>query len=173
MEKLRYKSHTLSYNPERLAISNKKRLARAHAPYMGELVHDLGPRAVEVRGEGELFGSGAMLQYHRLYGLYAEGGTGLLFLPEHRPFYAIFASFTGIGEAGRRGFRYAFEFVEDIRAQFAAQKGAPVTHIAREGETLFDIAADYRQEVGVLLTQNPAILSPNSVTPGTAVLVTG
>ncbi len=172
MEKLRYKDYTFRVNPRRLEVTGERQLARAQAPFAGEAVYDLGPRAAVVYGEGEFFGANAMQEYLRLEAVYRQGEAGLLYLPGLKPFMAHFALFKAIGEPGREGLSYAFRFVEATLQTGGASAAGQLRHIVRENETLFAIAARYNTTAASLLRQNPAVASPNRPTAGQVLTVT-
>lgn len=170
MEKLRYKDYTFRVNPRRLEVTGERQLARAQAPFAGEAVYDLGPRAAVVYGEGEFFGANAMQEYLKLEAVYRQGEAGLLYLPGLKPFMAHFALFKTIGEPGREGFSYAFRFVE-ATLQGGASAAGQLTHIVRENETLFAVAARYNTTAASLLQLNPAVASPNRLAAGQALII--
>ncbi|MFA9381722.1 MAG: LysM domain-containing protein [Acetanaerobacterium sp.] len=130
----------------------------------------MGLCAREVVGEGELFGTGAFVQYHRLVTLYRQGGAGLLYLPDQTPFPAYFAMLTAAAQPGCAGLRYTFMFVEQPRCD-GEETNTQTSYTVREGETLFDIAARYNTDTGTLLAHNPHITSPNRLSAGQVLVI--
>lgn len=146
--KLRYKSLTLWYNPQSFSVTASRSLFRRTAPELGEIVGEAGILARRVQGEGELFGESAFEQYLRLYQEFLNPKEGLLQLPGLSPFPAFFTSLSFTGKAGSQSLSYTFEFCEKPQLQ-SLENGisTPEYHIASEGETLWEIAAQYLMSV--------------------------
>ncbi len=161
---------TLPYNPARLTIREKRRVVKHPAPFVGEIVQDMGAVATEISGEGELFGADVFGQYRRLSALVSGGDAGLLYLPGQEPFYAHFAALSLCAQPGKEALAYTFLFVQAVGIPAAGQD-ATQAHTVREEETLFDIAAAYGMQAGEMLALNPQIVSPNRLTAGAVVWV--
>lgn len=150
---LKFKALSLRYNPQSFSVTASRSLFRRTAPGLGEIIGETAVLARRVQGEGEFFGQDAFTQYLQLQQVFSDPGEGLLQLPGLSPFPAFFTALSLTGRAGVQSLSYSFEFCEKPQFQIPdSPVSSPQYHTAREGETLWDIAAQHSLGVADLVS---------------------
>lgn len=107
-----------------------------------------------VRGEGAFYGREAQVQMNRLEQVFLEQGPGVLFLPNRRPMRAWFTELTVLEQTKKDTVAYQILFTEENGRRHESAEQERGGTIAREGESLFDVAARTGVAVEVLGTLN-------------------
>ncbi len=113
--KLRFKGFEFDYNPRTFTIKHNRNVIEFLSPLSGSLVQDLGEHACVVTGEGEFFGENAMTQYEKLYRILSVSASGLLHIPNYKPFYATLTSLSITAKPMPNVLQYKFRFIENKR----------------------------------------------------------
>lgn len=149
-------------NPQQLEIRDGGRVRTQSLARDGFHLDELPVQPVAVSGTGVFTGECAARDFERLRAEFLKGGRGVLLLGAYRSMDAVFRSLVCTGRQGD-SVGYAFEFVEFPVEKTAAEK---VTHTVSQGETLWDIAAQYGIAVEQLMALNPSLPAPEEVAAG-------
>ena len=171
LEPMKYKGYTWKYNPKQINITSQRNIREVLLPKADSKVSDLGGMKRVVKGIGEFFGSSCMDEFEELRMILLEGGSGYLAIPKMEPFPAVFKSLELIEKAEPDIIEYSFEFWETGEKGILPYGYSPKYHIVKQGETLWDIAYEYRTNVEKLLDMNTYIKRPDSVVEGDKVRV--
>lgn len=155
LAKLRYKGHSWLHNPKSLKIEKEQILTENIIPSCGTHFQNIGEKPRVVTGQGQLYGKDCLFQYNRLVNLRNQQGSGILTLPDIKPFYAFFRTIELVCEPSPDMVSYKFEFVEDLSAR--KSETSEFYHRVSEGETLWDIAYRYDVDIDRLVQLNPWI----------------
>ena len=111
---MEFKGYKFPYNPRKFTQSYNRHLVRIPIPGAQPRFQQLGAATLEVKGEGEFFGTDAVAQFERLEDIFAQGGSGMLLLPGGKTVEACFLTLEMVGEAGpgSGAVRYRFQFTE-------------------------------------------------------------
>lgn len=155
LSKMRYKGYSWLHNPKEIKITKEQLLKEQHIPYDTGYMQDLGSKSRVIEGIGQLYGDDCLDQYKALEKLQGEKGSGILSLPNMKPFYAYFKSIGLACDPTPKLVTYKFVFVEDNSGQnnFSRQ----IFHKVEKGETLWDIAYKYKVDIEKLVSLNPQI----------------
>lgn len=107
-------------NPDRLAVRYVREYRELFSPYAGSQLQDFGRGKRIAEGEGIFPGEGALQEAADLAKLCMQGGSRLLVLPGHTPFYAVLCSLEVINLPEPEGVRCRFVFWEDLRGTGAS-----------------------------------------------------
>ena len=88
--KMRYKGRTFDHNPETVKVRDKAFVKEDNILFDEPLSRRTGRRCRVVSGRGQFIGDNCLNQYAELLRLYCEGGSGILSLPDIKPFFAYF-----------------------------------------------------------------------------------
>lgn len=114
--KLRFKGFEFNYNPHTFTISGRRNIVEFLSPVSGSIVQDLGASARTITGEGVLLGADCNKQYEQLFATFLQEQSGLLQIPDMKPFYAFFASLSVTAKPTPNLLYYSFKFIEDVRS---------------------------------------------------------
>lgn len=114
--KLRFKGFEFTYNPHTFTITGQRNIVEFLSPISGSIVQDLGASARTVTGEGVLLGMDCNTQYEQLHSMLLQEQSGLLQIPDMKPFYTYFASLSVTAKPTPNLLYYSFKFVEDVRS---------------------------------------------------------
>ena len=110
-----YGTYVFSPNPGAVTVQNRRTVVTEPLPGGGEWLTVTGsaPRSVQLQGQlwaGDA--EGALRQYEALRKVYEAGGTQVLCVPGHPPFYALFTALTMQAEGDGRVLDYTAQFLE-------------------------------------------------------------
>lgn len=161
---MRFKGFTLWCNPLSVEIQSEKNNIAYTLPYSGEIFEDIGLKCRVIKGKGVLKGENCIEQYASLRALQSEKGEGVLSLPGCLPMKAYFTELNALADITPDTISYSFVFTEAS----SKQTDLPLykEHTVKDGETLYDIAAKYSVDVGVLVELNPSICRPDELKGG-------
>lgn len=151
--KIRYKGFEWEHNPETLSVIKEENLSENKLPFGNSFVRKNSSKCRVVKGKGKLVGYDCLNQFNALLKLQREGGSGILSLPQIKPFYAYFKKLELLCEPTQDMVTYSFEFLEDSEKNYTI--GEPVYHMVLASETLWDIAYMYKTDISVLINLNP------------------
>lgn len=154
------------HNPRRISFECEKNINELQSVSGRALVQNCGRKNMLIKGEGELYGADCMQQFERLFELFKTSGAGILSVSGISPVYAVFEELKIAGMPKPDILTYGFVFREIMQKKHA---GKPVSHIARDGENLWDISEKYGISIDTLVTLNPQIRRPDIVDEGEAV----
>ncbi len=191
MTPMRYKGFVWPHNPRTYTIRYERQVAVHKVPFGRYAMQDLGMGRRIMEGEGAFLGPDAYDTFKALASVFYEGGPGTLVHPVWQSASAYFVRLSLTQEPRPDYVGYAFTFWEDFGgcrqglrvrggggsatltlpspAPKPAEEGA--YHTMVQGETLWGVAAALGTTVEDLLTLNPRIGNPNSVTAGERVQV--
>lgn len=155
---MRFNGVEWRHNPRTISFHCEKQLDERVAPYDKAYVQQTGRRNLLIRGEGELYGADCMEQFERLYALFRRGGYGVLAIPGIRALHAVFEELTLKGVPKKDVLTYGFVFREVMELAAADKQTACV---AAAGETLWDIAYRFQQDIDRLVALNPWVKRPD------------
>ena len=156
LSKIRFKGYSWVHNPKILKISKEQNLREHHIPFGKSALQDLGGKARIISGTGQLIGEDCIDQYNQLVALHSKEGSGILSLPDTKPYYAFFKSIELACDPTPQVVTYNFVFVEDVTRQKTSS--ATMYHtVKNDKETLWDISYKYGVEMNTLVSLNPQI----------------
>lgn len=88
--KLSFKGHSFEINPKTLLFQHSRNLSVYASPFGNTIFQDLGELPMTITCEGVFHGNDVFSQYETIHLLLSHKGTGLLYIPNHKPIYAIF-----------------------------------------------------------------------------------
>jgi hypothetical protein len=157
---MRYKNYTWNYNPKYLKIVNSRDITSKKNVSGDNVIFDSGTDCRIISGQGELFGDDCLEQYEELLRLFNRGGLGMLYVPDIRPCYCHFAKLEMETSDKEDVVLYSFVFIEDAQKQYRFDI-SPTEYVAKEDETLWDVALATGIAIETLLAKNPEIKNPN------------
>ena len=160
---MRFMGYEWRHNPREITFECGKSVSECLVPNGSSAIQDTGRKNMLVKGVGELYGSDCVKQFESLYALFKRGGAGVLAIENTEPFFAVFESIKLIGTPREDVLTYGFVFREVMDEK---DSGAPVTHIASNGEDLWDISYRYGLVIDELVRLNPQIKRPDEVADG-------
>ena len=101
-------------NPDRLAVRYARDYRELSSPFAGSCLQDFGRGKRTAGGEGVFPGEKALQEAADLAELCMQGGSRLLVLPGHTPFYAVLCSLEVVGLPEPECVRCRFVFWEDL-----------------------------------------------------------
>ncbi|MBC8610051.1 Uncharacterised protein [uncultured Ruminococcus sp.] len=170
-----FKDYTFAVNPGQFQISRGKILKAFQPPmitgtvYPRAVIQPIGVEPILVTGRGELIGENVMEEYTRLYQVFIQEESGLLYLPNLAPFYAYFQKLEMTGKAGPNILSYEFSFLEDCGKNQTELSAQEPFYISRSGDTLCLISVKTGKTVEELLLSNPALQVSGELSEGTMV----
>lgn len=160
---MRFKNLTWNYNPHSIKITSKKSMFQGKIPDGDNILKSYGRDCIVIIGEGCFYGENAFDKYRELWKLFKENKAGILSVPEFVVVKAYFSSLEIIGEATDNLINYKFTFIEDINSD--REKYKVTRHIAKDGESLWDVSYNYDISVEELLSLNPTLKHPFDLLP--------
>lgn len=167
--KFRFKGYEFQVNPARFQISGSRNLKLFQSPLCKPVTQDLGFNPLRITGEGELFGSDVMGEYQKLYKVYREESSGILFLPNMKPFYCFFDHLSITGQAGPQILKYEFSFTEDCQKNNETIANIQSYYVAKKGDTLYSIGLKCNISIVRLMEKNPRLSAMQELEEGTIV----
>lgn len=156
ISKIRFKGYSWVHNPKTLKVSKEQNMRENFIPYGKSNVQNLGVKSRIISGTGQLFGEDCLIQYQQLVQLQSQEESGILSLPDTKPFYAFFKSIELSCDPTPEVVTYSFVFVEDLSKQKNINQ--PMYHtVVSDEETLWDISFKYSVEMNTLVELNPQI----------------
>lgn len=110
-----YGQYIFSPNPAAVTVKNRRTAVTEPLPGGGEWLTVTGTAPREVTLEGQLWAedaTAALRRYEELRKVYEAGGTQVLCVPGHPPFYALFTALTLEAQGDGRVLNYAAQFLE-------------------------------------------------------------
>lgn len=153
--KIRYKGRDFEHNPETLSVRDKSNVKEESILFDKPYTYNGGKKGRVVVGRGQLVGEDCINRYADLLKLQYEESSGILSLPEIKPFFAFFTRIELSCDPTPDFIEYEFEFVEDCSAE--SEKNTPYFHICSAGENLWDVSFNYSVPIETLVELNPNI----------------
>ncbi len=166
---IRFKGETLPYNPATLKITNGKRTVTNGYFDSFSSVSELLNKNLTVTGEGSIAGGDCLDKYKALYGLFSQKGSGTLAIYGLPAVTAYFTDLRLTCEPKENIINYYFEFIQADSKPL--NEKMPDCHIAKSGESLWDIADRYAVSVSKLAELNKNLSRPDSVRAGDRVML--
>ena len=167
---IRFKGFEFEHNPETLQITSQKNISRQSVIGAKSVISETGDNSRVVSGEGKIHGENCIYKYIRLFKLKEESGSGILSLPNMKPFYAYFASLEFSADPTPELITYKFVFKEDNSKQ--RDIVVPEKYYYPENEEdLWDISYKFKVPVETLVSLNPDIKRANEIEEGRAVKI--
>ena len=153
---MRFDGMSLHHNPRVLKIENIGNISRLVSPCCEPDSLGLGISPRRISGEGELYGSGCLEQYHKLEELHRLQHRGRLLLPQTEPLTAYLSELELKAEPVEDILQYRFVFIEALSGGTSGEC-APRYIVPDEDESLWDIS--YRCQIAIerLVELNPQI----------------
>ncbi len=164
---IRFKGYSWEHNPETLKITKSHRYSESDVAGGSTVLSGFGTRRRTVSGTGQLKGEDCIYQYTRLLKLQAGLDSGVLCLPDMKPFYAFFKSLELTCEPTPELITYSFEFVEDCSKNNSEKE--KYYHMVVGSETLWDISFMYSVGIDELVALNPEIKRVDELAQGSKV----
>lgn len=169
ISKIRYKGFEWEHNPESLSVIHSDNINEQKLFSGKSVLRKLSAKCRVIKGRGKLSGYDCLEQFNRLLKLQSEPSSGILTLPEEKPFYAYFKKLELICEPVDNEVTYSFEFIEDsVRNTVIKEK---YFHTVSDGETLWDISYIYGVDIDTLVELNPEIMRVDELTAGSRVRI--
>jgi len=156
LAKIRYKGYSWVHNPKTLKITKEQLLRENQVPFGNTDIQDLGGKSRVIKGTGQLCGEDCLVQFQRLLELQSGEGSGILSLPDTKPFYAFFKSIELACDPTPDVVTYNFEFIEDTSKSNTSRDASYYT-VKNNYENLWDISYKYGVEMNTLVLLNPHI----------------
>ncbi len=167
---IRFKDYEFEHNPETLRITSQKNIARQSVIGAKTIVSETGDNSRVISGEGKIYGENCIYKYIKLFRLKEQSGSGILSLPDTKPFYAFFSSLEFSADPTPELISYKFVFKEDT-----SKRGKTLVadrfYSVRNGEDLWDISYMFDVPIETLVELNPGLGSVNDIEENTAVRI--
>ncbi len=163
---MRFKGVEWHHNPREISFECDKEINELKSPYGNAYIQNMGRKNMKISGTGELYGEDCLEQFNRLLKLFKEGGQGVLAIAHMTPMFAVFENIKIIGEPKPDILTYSFVFrevMENKRDEIQA------SHLAENGENLWDISYKYGISIDTLVKLNPQVKRPDIDLTGKAV----
>jgi hypothetical protein len=162
---MRFCGLSLHHNPEKLTLSGRDHLKEYLSPCCEADSESLYRELYRVTGEGEFYGKDCMNQYKALERLQLLRQRGKLVLPDRKPLYAYLKELSLTAKPVDSVLSYRFVFVE-AQSPRRHVMGTPDVYLAKDGESLWDIAYAYNMPIERLVTLNPQIALIDALSEG-------
>lgn len=167
---LRFKGYTFEHNPETIRITSEKNLSRQSVLNSKSAVRETGDNSRVITGEGKFYGENCIYQFMKLFKLKEESGSGILSLPDIKPFYAFFQTLEFSADPTPELISYRFVFREDSSRPNSLEASNEYYELS-EGEDLWDVSYKFAVSIEKLVELNPEIKRPSEVEEGTRVRI--
>ena len=167
---IRFKGYIFEHNPETLKISSKKNVFSQSVLGGKSVVNETGDNSRVVTGEGCIHGEDCIYKFLKLFKLKEESGSGILSLPDTKPFYAFFESLEFTTNPTPELISYKFTFIEDSAKPLS--KITPEKYYCLQAdEDLWDAAYKFNVPIETLVALNPQLKRTDDVVEGTRVRI--
>lgn len=156
LAKIRYKGYSWVHNPKTLKVTKEQILRENQIPFGKSDIQDLGGKSRVISGTGQLCGEDCLIQYQQLLELQSLEGSGILSLPDTKPFYAFFKSIELDCDPTPEVVTYNFVFIEDVSRSRVSTEPTYYTVLSNY-ENLWDISYKYGVDMNTLVSLNPQI----------------
>ncbi len=167
--KIRYKGYEWEHNPETLNVEKEDNVNEQDLPCENSIARHYSSKCRKVSGKGKLVGEDCLRKFNELVKLQSEAKSGILSLPNIKPFYAYFKKIELICEPSPQVITYRFEFVEDSERNSFVKEN--YYHTVSDGETLWDISYKYKVDIQTLVDLNPEVKRLDELSEGSRVKV--
>ena len=167
---IRFKGYTFEHNPRTLLITSQKNISRQSVLGAKSTVRETGDNCRVITGEGTIHGDNCIYKFMKLFQLKEQSGSGILSLPNIKPFYAYFSSLEFSADPTPKLITYKFVFKEDSLKQ-GPSASPEKFYYTQEGEDLWDISYKFNVPVETLVELNPELNSVNEIEQGTKVRI--
>lgn len=155
---MRFKGFEWHHNPREISFECEKQINELHSPFGSSCIQDNGRRGMIIKGEGELYGNDCAEQFANLYGLFREGGSGVLAIPALGTVCAVFEKLKLKGSPKPDILTYSFVFRELPQAEIRDRQSV---YTAAQGETLWDVSYLFDIVIDRLIGLNPWVKRPD------------
>ena len=167
---IRFKEFAFEHNPETLKITTSKNIINRNVIGSKSAVFETGDNSRVITGEGKIHGQNCIYKFLKLFRLKEERGSGILSLPDMKPFYAFFSSLEFSADPTPELISYKFTFIEDSLRQELPVASERFYELG-EGEDLWDAAYKFGVSVETLVGLNPEIRRVDEPGEGTKVRI--
>lgn len=112
--KINFKGVDFPINPSKLKLSHSRNTVQITSPFGNSHLQDIGINPTVIYGVGRLVGDDVIEQYDSLKSLIASSNSGVLFIPNMRPIFALFKSLDITRLPSSNMIDFEFVFVEDL-----------------------------------------------------------
>lgn len=169
VSKIRFKGFEWEHNPEKLTVANEDNLTEQKMPRGSSIAVKRSAKCRVITGGGTLSGYDCYNRFNEILKLQNTVESGVLTLPETKPFYAYFKKLELLCEPVPDTISYRFEFVEDCEKNYVIKDD--VYHTVQSGETLWDISFNYGVKIETLIELNPEIFRVDELIEGSRVRI--
>ncbi|MBQ5398813.1 MAG: hypothetical protein IIU14_05165 [Ruminococcus sp.] len=155
LSKIRFKGEAFEHNPETLRVTDKANVKEDNLLFDEPQIRRTGRKCRVISGKGQFAGENCIFKYTQLLRLYYKGGSGILSLPDIKPFFAYFTRLELSCDPTPELVEYYFEFVEDFSSGIKTVE--PYFHTGTGGENLWDVSYAYGVDINTLVKLNPEI----------------
>ncbi len=167
--KIRYKGYEWEHNPETLNVLKEDNINEQDLPSENSIVRHYSSRCRRVSGKGKLVGEDCLKKFNELVKLQSGTESGILSLPNIKPFYAYFRKLELLCEPSPKVITYSFEFIEDSEKNFIVREN--LYHTVSDGETLWDISYKYKVDIETLVSLNPEVKRLDELSEGSRIKI--
>ena len=162
---MRFDGLSLRHNPATLTVSGRNYVREYASPCCEADSDSLYREPARISGEGEFSGADCLDQYLALKEKQLSQTPGKLVLPGMNPMYAVLKELSLTAKPVNSVISYRFTFVQ-AQSPRENTKGTASPHIARKGESLWDIAYANDVPIDRLVALNPQIPYINRLSKG-------
>lgn len=167
---IRFKGYVFEHNPRTLKITSKKNIASQSVLGEKSDIIETGDNSRVVTGEGSIHGEDCIYKFLKLFKLKEEKGSGILSLPNTKPFYAFFESLEFSADPMPNLISYKFIFIED-NSKPLSRITSEIYYNLRADEDLWDVSHKFNMPIETLIKLNPQLMRTDDVEEGMSIRV--
>lgn len=166
---MRFAGEELAHNPKTLRIERRRSVNNEYLLGGGCMTGSCNENPVEISGTGELYGDDCFDRFNHLVSVYRGGKPYVLALPGFGAVRAVLSKLDLSAEPKDGVIAFSFVFTEYFDGKAARKISPESVYIAKEGESLWDIA--YKNDISIeeLLSLNTWIRNPWVIEKGSEV----
>ncbi len=167
--KIRFNGFEWEHNPETLKVVEEDNISEHKLSKGSSFTVKNSSKCRRISGSGMLTGYDCIEKFNELLKVQNSSESGILSIIGIKPFYAFFKKLELNCEPSDNMVGYSFEFIEDSERNFTVKE--KFYHTVENGETLWDIAFNYKKDIAVLVGLNPGIKRLDELTDGSRVRI--
>ncbi len=167
---IRFKGYVFEHNPKTLKITSKKNIVSQSVLGEKSDVFESGDNSRVVTGEGSISGVDCIYKFLKLFKIKEEKGSGILSLPNTKPFYAFFESLEFSADPTPELISYKFVFREDSSKPLSKITSEVYYNLSAD-EDLWDVSRKFDTPIEALVSLNPQLKRTDDVEEGSRVRI--